>query len=833
MQDFEKLGAFYLGRQIDPLTNERDEDLVLYDSRDLTTHAVIIGMTGSGKTGLGIGLIEEAALDRIPVLAIDPKGDLGNLLLAFPRLRGSDFEPWIDARTALDAGATVAEHARDTAKLWRDGLERWGQAPARIAKYTDGTERRIYTPGSSAGISLSVLASLEPPATEVSEDDELYRELIDATASSLLALLDIQADPLTSREHIYLSMVIDSHWREGKALSLAALIAALQSPPFDRVGIVDLETFYPSKERFALAMRFNNLLAAPRFRSWLEGVPLDIDSMLHGPTGKPAVSVVSIAHLDDTERMFVVTLLLSQLVAWMRKQAGSSSLRAILYMDEVFGFMPPLGNPPSKRLLLTLMKQARAYGLGVVLATQNPVDLDYKGLSNAGTWFLGRLQTERDKARVVEGLRSAAGSAALEGIDLDDLLSSLGKRRFLLHNVHETAPLLFETRWVMSYLAGPLTRDQIRQLTPATRAAPGVEPVAPGAAPVTPGVAPVTPRAMPAPADNERDDSTRPSTTPGLPQAAAMGRASATRPVLTPSIEQRFLPLPTGRDGRIVYVPRLLAVGELGYVSKRLSIDEVRPFALALEVDDDTSVLDWTAAESLDLVADDLATDPEAGSDFAECPAPLARAGNYRSWKAKLKRALREQYPIVIYKSRALKLSSTPGESERDFRIRLQEAGREQRDEKAARLKSSYASKAARLEERLRRALQAVEREREQAQERKLDAAVSFGTAVLGALLGRKVISATSASRVGTAVRKAGRASKESGDIARAEETAEAVRSEIEALEEQLQADIDALDAAYDAQLDELETVTVKPASTAIHIDLLGIGWEPFVRDRQ
>jgi len=804
-QGYEKLGAFYLGKQVDPTTSELDEDLVLYDSKDLTTHAVIIGMTGSGKTGLGVGLIEEAALDHVPVIAIDPKGDLGNLLLAFPKLRASDFEPWVDPRSALDDGVTVEEQAKSLAKLWRGGLKEWGQTPARISKFVESADRWIYTPGSTAGIPLSVLASLEPPADETIEDEELYRELVDATAASLLTLTGLEADPLTSREHIFLAMVIDSAWRAGRGLRLPELIQSLQSPPFDRVGVLDLESFYPAKDRFSLAMRFNNLLASPRFQTWLEGDPLDVGSMLYGPNGKPNISIVSIAHLDDAERMFVVTMLLNQLVAWMRKQAGTSSLRAILYMDEVFGFMPPLGNPPSKRLLLTLMKQARAYGLGVVLATQNPVDLDYKGLSNAGTWFLGRLQTERDKARVIEGLRSAAGGAALDGVNLDDVLSSLGKRRFLLHNVHETAPVLFQTRWVMSYLAGPLTRDQIKRLSNRPEA------------------------------EKKQKKAADSPETGKAPPAAVAAAAAATRPLLAPSIDQRFLPLtePAGEDGDLVYWPRLLGAGEMGYSNARLKVDEVRPFAVGVESGNASNEIDWTEAEQFDVGTSDLQAEPVDGASFAECPAPLAKAGNYRSWKAKLKRNLREQYPLELFKSRALKLSSEPGEPERDFRIRLQEAGRTQRDEKVSKLKQKFASRATRLEERLRKAQQTVEREQQQAKGQKLDVALSFGTAVLGALLGRKTVSVTSANRVGTAVRKAGRIGKEAGDVKRARETVESVREELAVVEKKLQAEIDSLNDAYDAQLDELETVSIKPKSTGIHIDVLGVGWVPYRRDER
>jgi hypothetical protein len=286
----------------------------------------------------------------------------------------------------------------------------------------------------------------------------------------LLGLIGTDADPIQSREHILLSSLFEHYWSAGKTLDLAALIQAVQTPPLKRIGVFEMESFYPSKERFQLAMALNNLLAAPGFSAWLEGEPLNVDRLLYSETGKPRVAIFSIAHLSDSERMFFVSLLLTQIIGWVRRQPGTGSLRAMLYFAEIFGYLPPISNPPAKAPLLTLLKQARAFGLGVVLATQNPVDLDYKALSNTGTWMIGRLQTERDRDRLLDGLMTAA-NPNLDRAQLGRMISGLNKRVFLLHNVHESAPVLFNTRWALSYLCGPLTRNQIKQLRPSRETA--------------------------------------------------------------------------------------------------------------------------------------------------------------------------------------------------------------------------------------------------------------------------------------------------------------------------------------------------------------------------
>ncbi|RQW06316.1 MAG: ATP-binding protein, partial [Calditrichaeota bacterium] len=472
MEDFEKLGAFYLGKHYDLDTRKVTDNLTLYDSRDLTTHAVCVGMTGSGKTGLCVGLLEEAAIDGIPAIIIDPKGDMTNLLLTFPELMPADFLPWIHESEAERTGLTVTEYAEKQAATWKKGLESWGQSTDRIRRLKSSAEFAVYTPGSTSGLAVSILSSFQAPPEPLIRDEDAFGDKISTTVTSILGLLDIDADPVKSREYILLSSLLNHYWRAGQDLDLSGLIHAIQSPPISKIGVFDLESIFPTKDRMELAMTINNLLASPSFQAWLTGEPLDIDRLLYTAEGKPRHSIFYISHLSDSERMFFVSLLLNQLLGWMRTQPGTGSLRALLYIDELFGYMPPVENPSSKKPLLTLLKQARAFGLGVVVATQNPVDLDYKGLSNIGTWFIGRLQTDRDRDRILDGLAGStgAGKAGLDRPMLGKIISSLDKRVFLMHNVHEDVPEVFNTRWVMSYLAGPLTRVQIKDLMPAVPA---------------------------------------------------------------------------------------------------------------------------------------------------------------------------------------------------------------------------------------------------------------------------------------------------------------------------------------------------------------------------
>jgi len=811
--DYEKLGAFYLGRPVDPATGEDRDEPLLYDAKDLTTHAVIVGMTGSGKTGLGIGLIEEALIDGVPVLAIDPKGDLGNLLLTFPDLAASDFRPWIDEGAATRAGETPDAHAASQAALWRKGLLDWGQTPERIAKLASAAERVLYTPGSTAGVPLSILRALDAPAPAIVEDGEILRERVQSSVSGLLGLVglsDKDADPIQSREHILLSNLVERAWREGRNLDLATLIREIQKPPLERVGVFELETFFPAADRSALAMRLNNLLASPGFAAWLEGEPLDVARMLRAADGRARLSVISIAHLSDAERMFVVTLVLGQLVAWMRTQSGSQSLRALLYMDEVFGFFPPTANPPSKTPMLTLLKQARAFGLGCVLSTQNPVDLDYKGLSNCGTWFLGRLQTERDKARVLDGLEGVAtsGRPGFARASLERTLSGLDKRVFLMNDVHEDAPVLLRTRWTLSYLAGPLSRAQIKQL----------------ARPIG-AVAPAVPAASTPPAPLAT------AAAPTAPASASAAQARSPRPVLPAEANERFLPITravTAPD-RLVYQPALLGVATAHYASAPAAVDRWEKRVLWRPLRGEPGASVWDGATRL-AGPPELASEPDARARFAALPAVAERKASYAQWTKQLATTVYRDHGLELLRSKSPKLVSTPGESEGAFRGRIADLVRSERDRTLEKLRQKYAPKLAALRDRIARANDRVERETEQYADKRNQAAVSLGASLIGALFGRKLASATNVSRAASTIRGASRAAQERADIGRAEEQVDAVRQQLAELEAELARALAAVEDASTAHQADLEPLRIAATKGDLTIEQVALVWAPAQR---
>jgi hypothetical protein len=794
--DIEKLGLFYLGRQLDPSTRSRRDVPVLYDSSDLVTHGVIVGMTGSGKTGLGISLIEEAAIDGVPVIAIDPKGDLGNLLLTFPGLSGAEFAPWINPDEARQAGQAADAFGAAEAARWKQGLSEWGEDGARIQRLRDAAEFAIYTPGSSSARPLSIVKSFSAPPPEIAEDAELLSDRVSTAATSVLTLAGVDAEPLRSREHVLVSTLFSEAWKAGRDLDLATLIAQVQAPPISKIGVLDLESFFPAKDRFGLAMQLNQLLAAPGFSAWLQGEPLDIDRLLFGTRGKPQVSVISIAHLDDQERMFFVSLLLNELVAWMRMQRGTSSLRALVYFDEIFGFLPPVANPPSKAPMLKLLKQARAFGLGLTVATQNPVDLDYKALANAGTWFLGRLQTERDKARVIDGLEGAAAAAGtgFDRAELDKMLSALGKRQFLLHNVHDKEPSLFETRWTLSYLRGPLGREEIRRLSGSAASAGSAGSSRPAAA-----AAPAAPRAV----------SSQP------PRGAP--------PILDPAIKQFFAP----GSGETL-VPMVVGCARIAYSDSKLGLDDTREVVVLTPITEDAVPVDWERAEPADFTAADLkSASNNPGAAFSPVPAAAAQSKSYAIWEKDFGRWAGQTQSIELFKSSRTGILSRPDESERDFRIRLQTETREGRDEAKAKVSAKYAVKINPLEDRKRRAEQTVQVQREQSTGAKMAAAVSTGAAILGALLSRKTISATNIGRVTTAARGMTKIGHESEDVARAQANADALQQQIDGLHAELEAELQKVAEQWDVQADSLDRALVKPKRGGVSVQLVALAWVP------
>ncbi|MBN1272984.1 MAG: ATP-binding protein [Candidatus Aminicenantes bacterium] len=797
--DFEKLGAFYLGKLYNPGKKELLDQILLYDSKDLTTHAVCVGMTGSGKTGLCVSILEEAAIDGIPSIIIDPKGDLGNLMLTFPELKPEDFQPWVDPDAAARKGLSVSDFARQTAELWKNGLAEWGQNGERISRFQKSAEVTIYTPGSQSGIPLSILRSFNAPAESLIQDGDSMRDRVQSAVSGLLTLLGMDADPLKSRDHILLSNIFHHNWSQGINLNISQIIREIQNPPFQKVGVFDLDSFYPAKDRFSLAMALNNLLASPGFEVWREGDPLDIQRLLYTNEGKPRMSILSIAHLSDQERMFFVTLLLNEVVAWVRTQPGTSSLRALLYMDEIFGYFPPTAVPPSKPPMLTLLKQARAYGLGVVLATQNPVDLDYKGLSNTGTWFIGRLQTERDKDRVLNGLEGASSTtgAVFERQDMEKILTGLGKRVFLMHNVHEDSPVLFNTRWVLSYLSGPMTRTQIKTLMDPRRKTNGEKAAAPSAA---------------------------------LSQKTESGTK---KPLLPPEVKQFFIPLKNEpvKGERIVYRPNLYCSSRLHYIDSSMDVDIWKDAAYIIDIPSTEMDSGWDQAIIFENRTPELGKKEHSSAGFAELPAPALRKENYSLWKRRFADYLYRNKSVVIWKHPPLKAFSDVGESEGDFRVRLVQLVRENRDLEVEKLRGRYAPRLAALQEKIRKAEVRLDKEKSQFSHQTLQTAISVGATVLGALFGRKLSSGRNIGRATTSMRGVGRAAREKMDVQRAKEEIRIGQQKLSQLEEKFQLEMSGLQIPVAAENLEIEKQTVKPRKSDISVSDMVLVWVPWRLD--
>lgn len=772
----ENIGQFYLGNEIQP-----EQRPLLYDAADLCTHAVIIGMTGSGKTGLGISLLEEAALDNIPVIAIDPKGDLGNLLLNFPRLQAEDFLPYADANVLAQQGIDAPTWAENTAEQWRQGIEQSGQSSERMQMLKAGNPVHLYTPGSSLGLPLALIGDFPPPPAEIQTNREAYADYLDSSAASLLALLKQDNDSL-SPAHVFLTHIFNHFWTQQQSIDLGGLIAAISRPPFEKIGILPLSQVFPEKSRQSLALGLNNLLAAPGFTQWHSGKALDCESLFYRPEKRAQTSILNIAHLSDSERMYFVSLLLAKLIAWMRRQQGTSTLRAILYMDEIAGYLPPNSNPASKAAFLTLLKQARAFGLGLVLSTQNPIDLDYKALSNAGTWFIGRLQTAQDRKRLREGLLSA-GEAGLNAAELDQWFDQLGKRQFLMKNIHENAPCILQTRWAMSYLAGPLGAEHIRRLSQSTDGA-----------------------------DKTSEDK--------HPHSAHDS------PALLPNGIATYY-APGGKNGAPAhYFPTLLAAATLFYQDTKADIRTENKILLNVALEENGDI-DWTQAAPLALNLEQLQSSPTQPAHFHPAPPSLGDSKCWTAWERSLKTALRQFKSLEIFYAPDFKIYSEAGESEQTFRNRLSTAAHEQRDQAVQKLRQSYNSKQMRLARRQISAEQALERENAQASNSLLSTGIAIGGALLGAFTGRKVLSQSNINRAAGAIRKAGNIGKERQDLAAAKEKAALIEQEIAALEQELAQALADIEYRYRVENLNIERKNIHAKAADIRIDFLALLYQP------
>jgi hypothetical protein len=782
MKEFEKNGYLYLGKFVNASTKALENEPLLYDSKNLTTHAVCVGMTGSGKTGLGITIIEEAALDKIPSLIIDPKGDLTNLLLTFPDLSEEEFLPWVDKAEAERKEMSAEEYAKSIAKTWKEGLEAWNEKPERIQKLRNNVEMTIYTPASQAGVPLSILSSFAAPSKELLLDKDAIRGRILSTASSILGLLGIEANPIKSREHILISSILSQAWYNEKDLNIETLIEQVQKPPFDKIGTLDVDTFFPPKERKALSVNLNNLLASPGFHAWMEGEPLDIQKLLYTNEGKPKLAILYIAHLSDSERMFFVTLLLNEFLSWMRQQPGTSSLRALLYMDEIFGFFPPTAMPPSKTPMLTLLKQARAYGIGIVLATQNPVDLDYKGLSNCGTWFIGKLQTERDKARVIEGL-NAASNGEIDAKTLDKMIGSIGKRIFLMRSIYEKEPILFQTRWTLSYLRGPLTLAQIDTLT---------------------------------------DKSSFPSSwSNNLKQENES--VSKTKPNAPLGIEEFFIK-GDPKEQSVHYKPYLLGIAKLHFVDSKSKIDQWINICKLAQVDNGGKTALWESGKVLSDYETILYPNALPESTYEKLPLSLSQEKNYVEFKKGFAEYLYQNQTLTQFKAIDVGLISKEDELESDFRERAIKAKQIQNEETIKKVKEKYAAKIAALTEKVRRGQEKLNQKQQKVGMTRWETWISFGAMVLGAIFGRKITKGT-ITGAGTSLKRVGKVTKDSQDVQTAEEELLKYQEDLKDLHAQLEDECVRIQASSNDVT--IEKIVLRPRKSDIDIEKIALAWNP------
>ncbi|WP_323594266.1 ATP-binding protein [Aliarcobacter butzleri] len=780
--DYEKLKLFYIGKE------KIDDNFVplVYKNKDLLTHAAIIGMTGSGKTGLGISLLEEAAIDNIPSIIIDPKGDMTNLLLTFPSLQGSDFEPWIEEQDASNNGLSVKEFAQNTANLWKNGLERDFQNASRIEKFKNSADFTIYTPGSDAGIQISILSSFKAPNKEVIEDNDLLVSLINSTVSSILSLIEEKSDT-TLKESILISSIFMNYFKENKDLTLEELITLIVTPPFSKIGVFDLETFFAQSERLKLALKLNNIIANPSFKTWIEGETLDISNLLYDETGKAKVSIFSIAHLNDSQRMFFVTLLLNQMVTWMRRQEGTTSLKALLYMDEIFGYFPPNSNPPSKQPMLTLLKQARSFGIGIILSTQNPVDIDYKGLANIGTWFIGRLQTKQDKEKVIDGL-SSANEGNLNKDEVMNLISNLEKRNFILKNINEDGIKIFETRWALSYLKGPISKDGIKKLMSEKKKEN------------------ITTQKI----ENE-NQTTQINIEKGIP-----------KPIITSNLTEKYLY--SSQNSAYYLQPYLICSCDVHYIDAPKNIDFEEKISYKIYLDENMKNIDFEEKEELGNNSFEEKEKPN--SFYYELPSFIQKEKDLKIIEKDFMDYIYRNSKLTLYKNEFLKITSKQTESLNDFKIRLQDRLNEKIDLEVEKLKVKFVKENDSIETKLSKLYEKLQKEELQATSTTTDTIISIGTSLLGAFFGNSVINKTNIGKVATSAKGASKILKERNDVKQVENEILELQQQKEALKTLLENEIEKINLANQSSNFPIEEIFIKPKRSDIYNTKLALLWQ-------
>ena len=786
--DYEKLKLFYIGKE------KVDEDTtvpLVYKNKDLRTHAAIIGMTGSGKTGLGISLLEEAAIDNIPSIIIDPKGDMGNLLLTFPNLKANDFKPWIEEQDAINNGLTIDQQAANTASLWEKGITGDFQSKERIAKLKNAADFTIYTPGSTAGVPISILSSFKAPGIEVLEDHDLLTSLINSTVSSLLSLVDINSDS-SSKENILLSSIFMNAYTKAKDLTLEELISLIVTPPFSKVGIFDLETFFKQDDRLKLALKLNTIIANPSFKNWIIGEALDISNLLYDEKGKAKVSIFSISHLDDAQRMFFVSLLLNQMLSWMRRQEGTSSLKALLYMDEIFGYFPPSKNPPSKQPMLTLLKQARSFGLGVILSTQNPVDIDYKGLSNIGTWFIGRLQTKQDKEKVIDGLSSAA-NGKVDKKELMSTISNLEKRTFIMKNINEDNIKIFKTRWVLSYLKGPISKDDIKKL-------------------MSDKIAKL----------KEKITSNKTNIQRETKKETVQKSKEYVKPIIPNSIEQKYSYI--SQSDEYSLQAYLLCSTTISFVNTSKAIDKTQELQYKIYLDERMNDIDFQELE--DIENSSFETRARTNSIFYELPSFLQNQREVKLISKNFDNHIYRNNKLVLFKNSKLKITSKQDESINDFRARVQDRLNENIDEAVEKLQIKFEKANTSLEKKLDKLYIKLEKEKNQAASKTTNTLISIGTSILGAFFGNNVLSKTNMGKVARGAKGASDILKERSDVKFVEEDILNINQEAQELKEKLEIQIEEINEEFSISNYEIEEFSLNLRRKDIYNTKIEILWE-------